>query len=106
MKNICKRLFHRNKKQPKVRRFCKGCWAEVTKDMFCYCGEFPLNESATYTEEELKKLDGYPPKVCSYIHSKRESLTKRQLIVLFWLCLMIIAAEFCIVILALFGITW
>jgi len=39
------------------KRFCKGCHADVTKDMFCFCGEFPLTKEATLSEEELRKYE-------------------------------------------------
>lgn len=34
------------------RRYCKGCHADVTDTMFCYCGEFPLNEESTTTNPD------------------------------------------------------
>ena len=43
--------------QPKERRFCKGCRAEVTNTMYCTCGDFDLLKSETFSEEELNKLD-------------------------------------------------
>ena len=44
----------------KCRRFCKGCWDEVTDSMWCYCGESPLRESGTLTEEELAATEDGP----------------------------------------------
>jgi hypothetical protein len=41
---------------PSPRRFCKGCQADVTSSMYCYCGEFHLLESETLSEAELQKL--------------------------------------------------
>ena len=38
------------------KRYCKGCHADVTKTMYCYCGEFELSEYGTYTEEEVEAL--------------------------------------------------
>lgn len=46
-----------NKKPKKVRRYCIGCLCDVTESMFCYCGEFPLSEKGTYTDEDLKRLN-------------------------------------------------
>lgn len=40
-----------------TKRYCKGCHCDVTESMFCYCGEFPLSENSTYTEEELRKIE-------------------------------------------------
>jgi hypothetical protein len=37
------------------KRFCKGCQADVTDTMFCYCGEFPLSKEETLSESELLK---------------------------------------------------
>ncbi len=35
------------------KRFCKGCFKDVTDSMFCVCGEFALHKSQTYNSEEL-----------------------------------------------------
>lgn len=43
----------------KPKRFCKGCHAEVTNTMFCYCGEFPLTEDGTLTENDLLEASGF-----------------------------------------------
>lgn len=40
--------------EDKEQRYCKGCYANVTETMFCYCGEFHLIKSETLSEEELK----------------------------------------------------
>ena len=39
------------------KRFCKGCHADVTKTMYCFCGDFALLKSETLSEEELNKMD-------------------------------------------------
>jgi hypothetical protein len=41
----------------KERRFCKGCHADVTKSMYCQCGDFDLLKEETLSEEELNKLE-------------------------------------------------
>ena len=38
------------------KRYCKGCHADVTRTMYCYCGGFALTKDDTYTEEELDNL--------------------------------------------------
>ncbi len=43
--------------QPEIKRYCKGCLCDVTKTMFCYCGEFPLTKDSTYTDEDMKNLN-------------------------------------------------
>jgi len=40
------------------KRYCKGCFADVTEDMMCYCGEFPLTKDATYSQDEVDELEG------------------------------------------------
>jgi hypothetical protein len=39
----------------KEKRFCKGCYADVTETMFCHCGEFPLIEQDTLSESEISE---------------------------------------------------
>ena len=39
------------------RRYCKGCYADVTEDMMCYCGEFALTKDATLSQEEMDAMD-------------------------------------------------
>jgi len=39
------------------RRYCKGCYADVTKDMICFCGEFPLTKEATLSQKELDEMN-------------------------------------------------
>lgn len=39
----------------KEKRYCKGCLCDVTKRMWCYCAEQPLNKGNTYTESDLEK---------------------------------------------------
>lgn len=69
---LFKRGPRKNKKQPaKEKRYCKGCWADVTETMFCYCGEFALTKDSTYSEAEMKEMDGYPPKQCICDHGKK-----------------------------------
>ena len=41
--------------KPEERRYCKGCHADVTKSMYCSCGDFGLLKSETLSEEELNK---------------------------------------------------
>lgn len=43
--------------KPVIQRFCKGCQKDVTKSMFCECGETPLSESSTITREELSEFE-------------------------------------------------
>jgi len=40
----------------KDKRYCKGCYADVTKTMFCYCGEFPLSMKSTVGEDEYNAI--------------------------------------------------
>lgn len=42
--------------KPEERRYCKGCHADVTKSMYCHCGDFNLLKSETLSEEEIKKF--------------------------------------------------
>ena len=37
----------------KEKRYCKGCYADVTKEMYCHCGDFGLTKDMTYSEQEL-----------------------------------------------------
>ena len=39
------------------KRFCKGCWADVTGTMFCECGGFALKKSETFSEKELEEME-------------------------------------------------
>ena len=39
------------------RRYCKGCYADVTKDMMCYCGEFALTKDMTLSQKELDEMN-------------------------------------------------
>ena len=39
----------------KGHRYCKGCYADVTKSMYCHCGDFGLKLSETLSEAELLK---------------------------------------------------
>jgi len=39
------------------RRYCKGCYDDVTKGMICYCGEFALTKDATLSQEEIDAMD-------------------------------------------------
>ena len=41
----------------KERRFCKGCLAEVTNGMYCFCGDFDLMKSETLSEKELEEME-------------------------------------------------
>lgn len=34
-------------------RYCKGCHANVTKTMYCHCGDNYLSKESTYSESEL-----------------------------------------------------
>lgn len=38
-------------------RYCKGCEKDVTKTMYCDCGDMYLSSSHTYTETELIERD-------------------------------------------------
>lgn len=40
----------------KKKRYCKGCFADVTGKMFCSCGEFTLAECDTLSEKEMKNM--------------------------------------------------
>jgi hypothetical protein len=42
----------------KEKRYCKGCYADVTETMYCYCTERPLNIESTYSDDDMKKMDG------------------------------------------------
>lgn len=47
--------------ESKEKRFCKGCHADVTENMYCHCGDFYLSMEETLSEAELKKSeDGNP----------------------------------------------
>ena len=39
------------------KRFCKGCHANVTKSMYCDCGDFDLLKEETLNEDELNELE-------------------------------------------------
>jgi len=41
--------------EPKVKRFCKGCYADVTDTMYCHCGDQPLTIGSTWTEDEISE---------------------------------------------------
>lgn len=41
----------------KEKRFCKGCWADVTETMYCTCGDFQLLRSETFSEKELEEME-------------------------------------------------
>ena len=42
--------------KPEERRYCKGCHADVTKSMYCHCGDFGLKLSETLSETELNNM--------------------------------------------------
>lgn len=44
----------------KERRYCKGCYADVTKDMMCFCGEFSLTKESTLSEEDMAFFEAAP----------------------------------------------
>jgi len=39
------------------KRYCKGCYLDVTKTMVCACGEFNLTKESTIPESEMKDMD-------------------------------------------------
>jgi hypothetical protein len=41
----------------KEKRYCKGCYADVTESMYCYCAEQPLNIESTYTDDDMEKME-------------------------------------------------
>jgi hypothetical protein len=43
--------------KPEEKRYCKGCHADVTKSMYCHCGDFGLLKSETLSETELNDLE-------------------------------------------------
>ena len=43
--------------EQREKRFCKGCHADVTKTMYCVCGDFNLLKEETLSESELNKLE-------------------------------------------------
>jgi len=40
----------------KENRHCKGCFKNVTHDMFCECGEFSLSLGQTVSEDVVKYI--------------------------------------------------
>jgi len=49
-------LQKRKEKKWKKERYCKGCYQNVSRKMFCICGEFPLHDCDTIDGIEYRKL--------------------------------------------------
>ena len=41
----------------KEKRYCKGCFRDVTETMYCDCGEQPLTKENTYNDDDLKAMN-------------------------------------------------
>ena len=53
-------LQKRKEKKWKKERYCKGCYQNVSRKMFCICGEFKLHECDTIDGIEYRKMGEFP----------------------------------------------